>query len=192
MIGYAGLLINQLTITHTAQYSAIDISISFLSFHCPRKLIRHLECERNLVVAKTSQGIYYISKEIFKAQIIVTGELSSEETLYLRCLNNNLKDSALINCLADDYIKHKNLDIYTKYLNQLTIANLKTKEDSSMVCEGLFNLFGTTSEEVIARAKKEADDYYLPQIDYLKNLLTQNNIVFNLEAAIGGVNVPDQ
>lgn len=61
-----------------------------------------------------------------------------------------------------------------------------------MVCEGLFNLFGTTSEEVIARAKKEADDYYLPQIDYLKNLLTQNNIAFNLEAAIGGVNMPDQ
>lgn len=59
-------------------------------------------------------------------------------------------------------------------------------------CEGLFNLFATTSEEVIARAKKEADDYYLPQIDYLKNLLTQNNIAFNLEAAIGGVNMPDQ
>lgn len=77
-IGYAGLLINQLNITHTSQYSAMDISISFLTFHYPRKLIRHLECERNLVVAKTSPGIYYISKEIFKAQIIVTGELSSE------------------------------------------------------------------------------------------------------------------
>ncbi len=54
-----------------------------------------------------------------------------------------------------------------------------------MVCEGLFNLFGTTSEEVIARAKKEADDYYLPkinelssQIDYLESLLKQNNISF--------------
>lgn len=71
-----------------------------------------------------------------------------------------------------------------------------------MVCEGLFNLFGTTSEEVIARAKKESDDYYLPQInelssnnktlssqiDYLKNLLIQNNISFNLEAAMEGVN----
>jgi hypothetical protein len=54
-----------------------------------------------------------------------------------------------------------------------------------MVCEGLFNLFGTTSEEVIARAKKEADDYYLSkinelssQIDYLESLLKQNNISF--------------
>lgn len=49
-----------------------------------------------------------------------------------------------------------------------------------MVCEGLLNLFGTTSEEIIARAKKESDDYYLPKIEYLKNLLVQNNISFNL------------
>lgn len=55
-----------------------------------------------------------------------------------------------------------------------------------MVCEGLFNLFGTTSEEVIARAKKESkqelDAYYLPQIDYLKSLLTNNNISFDLNS----------
>lgn len=205
-IGYAGLFINQLNISHTGQYSAMDISISFLTFHYPRKLIRHLECERNLVVAKTSPWIYRINKEIFKTQIIVTGELSSKEKLYLRCLDNHLNDSALINLFADDYIKHKDLAIYTKYLNQLTIANLKTKGDSSMVCEGLFNLFGTTSEEVIARAKKESEDYYFPQlnelssnnkplssqIDYLKNLPTQNNLAFNLEAAVGGANAPDQ
>lgn len=205
-IGYAGLLINQLKVSHTGQYSAMDISISFLTFHYPRKLIQHLKFERNLVVAKTSPGIYHIIKETFKAQIIVTGELSTQENLYLCCLNNHLKDSTLITRLADDYIKHKDLDIYTKYLNQLTIANLKTKGELSMVCEGLFNLFGTTSEEVIARAKKESDDYYLPQInelssnnktlssqiDYLKNLLIQNNISFNLEAAMEGVNMPNQ
>lgn len=169
-------------------------------------LIRHLEFERNLVVVKTSPRIYYISKEIFKTLIIVTGELSPKENLYLQCPDNHLKDSVLINCLADDYIKHKDLDIYTKYLNQPTITNLKTKGDSSMVYEGLFNLFGTTSEEVIARAKKESEDYYLSQlnelssnnkalssqIDYLKNLLIQNNIAFNLKAAMGGTNVPNQ
>ncbi len=186
IIGYAGLLINQLNITRTAQYSAMDISISFLTFHYPRKLIQHLECERNLVVAKTSPGIYYISKETFKAQIIVRGELPPEENLYLYCLTNHLQNPTLINRLSDDYARHKDLDIYTKYLNQLTTANLKTKGESSMVCEGLFNLFGTTSEEVIARAKKESkqelDAYYLPQIDYLKSLLTNNNISFDLNS----------
>lgn len=32
------------------------------------------------------------------------------------------------------------------------------KGESSMVCEGLFNLFGTSSAEVIARAKKESKE----------------------------------
>lgn len=70
-----------------------------------------------------------------------------------------------------------------------------------MVCEGLFNLFGTSSEEIIARAKRESkmesDQYYLPkinelssQVDYLKNLLKQNNIPFDLELIPGDSNAP--
>ncbi len=78
-----------------------------------------------------------------------------------------------------------------------------------MVCEGLFNLFGTSSEEIIARAKEESDAYYLPklneltafnnqlaasnnqlaasnnqltsEINYLKALLAQNDIPFKLD-----------
>lgn len=82
-----------------------------------------------------------------------------------------------------------------------------------MVCEGLLNLFGTSSEEIIERTKKEAAEYYLPKIDqlssqnnhlssriddlssqndnlssqniYLKSLLTQHGIPFNLESEAG-------
>lgn len=171
------------------KYTALDISISFLAFRYPKKLIKHLRDERNLEVEKSSPGIYYINKETFKTQIIVISELSPEKYLYLRCLTDNFQDISLINRLADDYANHKNHDIYTKYLNQLTIANSKTKGELSMVCEGLFNLFGTSSEEIIAHAKKESDDYYLPQLNklssqnnYLKNLLIQNNIAFDLSS----------
>lgn len=58
-----------------------------------------------------------------------------------------------------------------------------------MVCEGLLNLFGTSSEEIIEKTRKEtqkeANDYYQPQIDslssqnqYLMDLLKKNNIPF--------------
>lgn len=56
--------------------------------------------------------------------------------------------------------------------------------DLLMVCEGLLNLFGTSSEEIIERTRKEEAEYYLPKIDYLKSLLTQNNIPFDLDAEI--------
>ncbi len=56
-----------------------------------------------------------------------------------------------------------------------------------MVCEGLLNLFGTSSEEIIERTKKEDEEYYLPKLqslsnqnNYLKSLLEQNNIPFCL------------
>ena len=207
-IGYAGLFVSQ--INAPAQNTALDLSITFLTFRYPRKLIRHLKDERNIVVEKFSKGIYHIHKEIFKVQIIVICELPHDENLYLRCLTDNLQDSALINRLADDYAQHKDLDIYTKYLNQLATANLKTKGASSMVCEGLLNLFGTTSEEIIARAKKESkqelDAYYLPkidklassnnalssQIDYLKKLLKQYYISFDLVSESVKSDLPNQ
>lgn len=82
-----------------------------------------------------------------------------------------------------------------------------------MVCEGILNLCGTSSEEIFARAKKKLEDYYLPQIDelsssnkalsssnkvlssqieYLQNLLRQNNIPFELNAAPNEQNKPNQ
>ena len=60
----------------------------------------------------------------------------------------------------------------------------------------IFFLIRQSSEEIIERTKKEEAEYYLPKIDqlsskvndlssqiiYLKSLLTQNGIPFNLES----------
>lgn len=188
VIGYAGLLIDQ-----TEACTALDISISFLTFHYPRRLMKHLRKERNLVVEKTAAGIYYISKETFDIQIVVINELLSDENLYLCCLSDRLQDIRLVNRLAEDYSKHSGQELYTNYLQQLTNANFISKGESQMlICEGLLNLYGTSSEEIIAKAKAESDEYYLPkineltasvseltsQVDHLKNLLRQNDISF--------------
>ncbi|MCM1135285.1 MAG: hypothetical protein NC400_06870 [Clostridium sp.] len=191
-IGYAGLLINQTGKKN--QYSSLDVSLTLLSLHYPRKLMKHLIAERKIKVETFSKGIYYISKETFTTQIIVTQELLPEENLYLRCLTDKLQTPALINRLTDDYILHSEQDIYIKYMHQLATANIKKKGNSPMVCEGILNLCGTSSEEIIERTKQEDAEYYLPQIDsltsdnkllsaqndYLKALLEQNNIPFNL------------
>lgn len=200
-IGYAGLLIGQMGKTN--QYSSLDVSLTLLSFHFPRKLMKHLRQERKLTVAKVSAGVYYINKETFNIQIIVTRELSSEENLYLRCLTSELPDRSLANRLAQDYSRHQEQDIYIRYMHQITTANSKKKGDTTMICEGILTLCGTSSAEIIERTKKEEADYYLPKIDqltsqnnnlvcqvgdlssqntYLKTLLTANNIPFDLES----------
>lgn len=192
-IGYAGLLISQTGDQN--QYSRYDISLTFLTYHYPRNLmshLHHLQKEHKLTVEKTAPGVYYINKETFHTQIIVTRELSAEDNLYLRCLTSELQDTCLANRLVDDYRLHQEQDIYIKYMHQVTTANIKTKGDSTMICEGILNLCGTSSAEIIERTKKEAAEFYLPKINqltsqnddlssqnaYLKSLLTQNNIPF--------------
>lgn len=186
-IGYAGLLINQMGMPN--QYSSLDTSLTLLSYHYPRKLMKHLKDERKLTIAKASPGVYYINKETFTIQIIVTKELSPEDNLYLHCLTNKLQSTGLANQLANDYSKHQEQDIYIRYMHQITTANIKMKGESSMICEGILNLCGTSSAEIIERTKKEEAEYYLPKIEqlssqnnYLKALLKQHNIPFDLES----------
>ena len=124
-IGYAGLFINQSGKPN--QYTALDISLSFLSFHYPRRLMTHLQKDRKLTVEKFSNGVYHIINETFIIQIIVTKELSPEENLYLHCLTDHLNNTELIKQLVDDYQQHQEHDIYIRYMNQLTNANSNTK-----------------------------------------------------------------
>lgn len=196
-IGYAGLFVHQIGIS--TPLTSLDLSLTFLALRRPKKLFRHLQNERNLALEKTAPGIYHVLTETFRTQIIVTQELPPEENLYLRCLTNRLTDPLLISRLADDCEKHQHVNIYEKYMNQLSEANLKQKGESPMVCEGLFHLFGTSSEEIFARGKKESEDFYLPQINqlsssneqlasqinYLKSLLEQHNIPFDLNPGSG-------
>lgn len=198
--------------TCRSEYSALDVSLTFLSLHYPRGLITHLRKKRKIEVAKYAPGVYHINKETFLAQIIVTKELSPEDFLYLRCLTGSLTESGLADRLADDCGLHQDQEPYIRYLHQLAVASLKTKGDTSMVCEGLLNLYGTSSAEIIERTRKEEAEYYLPkieelssqndslssrndllssrndvlssQIDYLKSLLCQHNIPFDTNMGI--------
>lgn len=106
-----------------------------------------------------------------------------------------MRDGTLINRLADDYAQHQNQDIYTKYMNQLAAANMEAEGGSPMICEGILNLCGTSSAEIIARTRKESEAQIhelsesveqlissnkslASQVDYLKNLLDKNNISY--------------
>ena len=191
VLGKNGLRIDLLVDQSGArnEYSALNVSLTFLSLRRPRRLITHLCRERNLTVAKAAPGVYHIIKETFPAQIIVTAELSAEDYLYLRCLTGSLAETGLADRLAADCGLHREQEVYIRYLHQLTHANAKTKGESLMVCEGLLNLFGTSSEEIIERTRQEDNEYYLPKIEaltarntYLKSLLREHNIPFDQEA----------
>lgn len=168
--GYAGLLID--SCGKRNQYTRQNISLSFLSYHYPRKLFRHLTEDCKLILDKISPGIYYINNEMYRTQVLVTCELPPEENLYLHCLRRNMDNIPLVNRLADDYKSHQNEKIYIQYMDQLTRASMNSEGGSAMVCEGILNICGTSSKEIEERAikatKEAADAFYLPQIEKQK------------------------
>lgn len=184
--GHAGYFINS---TGTAnEYSRKDISLSFLSFHYPRNLMKHLEKECNKTIANPFPGIYHIINDMYPTQIIVTQELSAEDSLYLRCLTKNFQDISLINRLVDDYKNNQNNKLYTDYMDQLSNANRTTKGASPMVCEGILNLCGTSTKEIEERTANlyipklnqltEENNALSSEVSKLKNLLTQHGIAY--------------
>lgn len=53
-----------------------------------------------------------------------------------------------------------------------------------MVCEGLLNYFGTSSQELLEQGAKNAQEFYQPQIDKLTSdntLLTSENTLLHSE-----------
>lgn len=162
-----------------------NISLSFLSTSYPRKLFKHLTKDCKLMIEKFSPGVYYISNEMYQTQVLVTKELSPEENLYLCCLSKEFQDVSLKNKLSGDYSFHQDQDIYIRYMNQITNASINSKGESTMVCEGILNICGTSSKEIIKATKEEAEKIYVPQIneltkqnEYLKSLLEANGIAY--------------
>lgn len=138
-------------------------------------MLKHLREDCNKTVEKIAPGVYYIGDDIFSTQFLVTQELDAESCLYLRCLTDRLTDHALIQKLTDDYRQHSAEDSYYNYMNQLTRANTQKGGESPMVCEGILELCGTSSAEIIANTKKQDEEYYQPLLDEKDALLSEKN-----------------
>lgn len=59
---------------------------------------------------------------------------------------------------SDDYGQHRKQEVYSWYMYQVATVNKGSKEEINMVVdEWLYEMCGTSSDEVIARAKKESE-----------------------------------
>ena len=105
---------------------------------------------------------------MYRTQVLVTCELPPEENLYLHCLRRNMDNLSLADRLASDFKAHPDENVYTCYMNQLSRASMNSEGGSTMVCEGILNICGTSSKEIEERTKAADAAYYLPQIEKLK------------------------
>ena len=129
---------------------AIDpegITLTFVSVHYPRKVLRHLEQVWHAEVHKKEQGIYYLEGMIFPVQFLITKELSLEDNYWLQHLRGDLKTGEELQNLMERYERHRHSKWYQAVMDLVVRANWdKVKEEKEM-CEALKELFADELQE---------------------------------------------
>ena len=139
---------------------AEELTITFVSKHYPRMMIKHLEDVRKYTIEKAEQGIYYIHGDVVAIQIIVTRELLPEKNLWLYSLTDELKDSGTKQKLLNEYRGKENDALYSAVMQVITKANEKEFKEDEDMCDALMEIM----EEV---ARKRVHDMIADERDEL-------------------------
>lgn len=145
VMAYGGIFRSNIGRVNEVQNS--DITITFIVSQFPRKLKKELE-SREIPLVKRASGIYDINRDIFQAQLIVNRELDITENLWLRCLDNQLKEKNFYERLEVEYKKHKNEAKYEETMSAIIWANFEQEGEKSIMCEALYDLF---ADELVER-----------------------------------------
>ena len=131
-----------------------EVTMTLVSEGYPRKLMKHLQKQRNLLVEKHSSGIYYVKGEIFPIQILVTKRLPKEENFWLRNMTTNLTRKEAEE-LISAYEGHEKDNLYKSVMDVIVRANEKEFEEMKRMCDALLELMKDEIDECKESARQE-------------------------------------
>jgi hypothetical protein len=99
-----------------------DITITLTSTRYPRKLVDYLS-ENEIKVKVHERGIYYIENTDIRTQLVVTKELPDEEMEYLKLLQFEHKNKALLGRWIEEYVNNIKDPLYSIIMDVLTESN---------------------------------------------------------------------
>ena len=118
-----------------------EITITYVCYHYPRKLLKHLITAKNMTVTRKEAGIYYLEGTFFKMQLLVTSRLSPAQNYWLSHLRNNLKPKAAVQDLLEHYEPRMDSPYYQAVVTLILRANknlLKEEGNMNPVLEEIF------------------------------------------------------
>lgn len=136
---------------NVCEISPEELTITYVCYRYPRKMIQHLRNVRGLSVRQYAPGIYYLEGDSVPIQIIVTKQLSPKEYYWLQNLRTDLKPGGEIRELIKRYEPQKSSHYHQAVMDLIVRANRKQMEEERNMCEALRELF---AEEL----KKAEDD----------------------------------
>ena len=134
---------------------ADEVTITFVSFRYPNKMLELLKKDRELEVKKVDKGIYYLLGDSFPIQLIVTKKLSRENNFWLSCLTNDLKGRSIIDKISSEHRKHRRNELYKSVMNIIVRANKEQFEEGKSMCEAILELFQDEVDIATKKAREE-------------------------------------
>ena len=135
--------------------STDEVTITFVSFRYPDKMLKLLKQDRGLEIKKVDKGIYYILGDSFPMQLIVTKKLSPDNNFWLSCLTNDLKGHSIIDKISSEYRKHRRDELYKSVMNIIVRANKEQFEEEKSMCEAILELFQDEVDIATKKAREE-------------------------------------
>ena len=132
-----------------------DMTLTFVESRQPRDLLEHLRKERGCTVEKKRPGVYIVSGDPLPMQIIDNRELSDEENLWLKGLNNTLDRQGWRKILAGIAQMGKKSGFMGTYLDAIVRANRESLREAYEMSEDTLAL-DRMFEEIGLAAKWEA------------------------------------
>ena len=99
-----------------------ELTLTFVEYRHPRKLLKYLSGTRGYTIKETSPGIYMISGDYLPIQIIESGKLPEQENLWLKSLKKDLQ-TVNVDVILNEAEKCGNKASLGAYLDVLLRAN---------------------------------------------------------------------
>ena len=130
-----------------------ELTITFVCSHFPREMVRHLEEVRGIHTKLAEKGIYYLGGDPIPIQLLITPELSREESYWMQNLRTDLKAGGEIRELMMRYEQNRKRKDYEAVMDLITRANWEQMEEEKKMCDALNELFAEELKEADERGR---------------------------------------
>lgn len=138
-----------------------ELTLTFVCYHYPEKMMRHLERTRGFSIEEMDAGIYYIIGDMIPMQLIVVPRLSRSNNLWLYSLTDKLGTDQEAEDLLCAYKEHENENLYQSVMDIIVRSNIELFQEDGKMCDALMELMKDKFEE---RERLASEEVLLSQI----------------------------
>ena len=153
---------------------ADDVTVSLVRERRPEGLFRYFREHGGYMLSNPYQGIYYVEGNVlFPTQIIVTGELKTEDHIWLKALSGRMKPQDMRRLF--EYVLRLNGKYDRELADSVVDVSVRANESSrEILMKGEEKMSGALLEIMMPQVKKEAQEMAVGMAQDMAKDMAQN------------------